>query len=43
MADRLDRSLVAVYEAGEHLTPDQGGTGSTEDFASAVVDNLSSH
>ena len=39
-ADRLDRSLAAVYEVAEHLTPDQGGTAGTEDFASAVVENL---
>ena len=39
-ADRLDRSLAQVYERGEHLTPDQGGSATTEDFASAVIETL---
>lgn len=39
-ADRLDRAIAHVYEAGERLTPDQGGTVGTEDFATAVIDAL---
>jgi isocitrate/isopropylmalate dehydrogenase len=35
-ATRLDRAVTAVYAAGDHLTPDQGGTASTTEFASAV-------
>jgi len=39
-ADRLDRALAQVYEAGEHLTPDQGGNSSTDGFAAAVIEAL---
>lgn len=39
-ADRLDRAIAHVYEAGERLTPDRGGTVGTEDFATAVIDAL---
>ena len=39
-ADRLDRALAQVYEDGEHVTPDQGGVASTEEFATAVIDAL---
>ena len=39
-ADRLDRALEDVYEEGEHVTPDQGGTAGTEEFATAVIDVL---
>ncbi len=39
-ADRLDRALEEVYGQGERLTPDQGGTAGTEDFATAVIDAL---
>ena len=35
-ARALDDAIGAVYAAGEHLTPDQGGTGTTEAFADAV-------
>ena len=34
------RAFAIVYEAGWHLTPDQGGTTDTEDFATAVIDAL---
>lgn len=36
-AARLDRAVTAVYGAGDQLTPDQGGTASTTEFASAVA------
>ncbi|WP_420446339.1 isocitrate/isopropylmalate dehydrogenase family protein [Candidatus Poriferisodalis sp.] len=39
-AGRLDRALAEVYEDGEHVTPDQGGVASTEDFATAVISAL---
>ena len=39
-AERLDRALSAVYSEGESLTPDQGGSASTEGFAQAIVDAL---
>jgi len=39
-ADRLDSALAQVYEAGEHLTPDQGGNGNTDGFATAVIEAL---
>jgi isocitrate/isopropylmalate dehydrogenase len=35
-AARLDRAITAVYAAGDHLTPDQGGPATTTEFASAV-------
>ena len=35
-ARNLDDAVGAVYAAGEHLTPDQGGTGTTDSFADAV-------
>ena len=39
-ASGLERAIDAVYQAGERLTPDQGGSASTEDFAQAVIDAL---
>jgi isocitrate/isopropylmalate dehydrogenase len=39
-ADRLRTAVEAVYAAGEPLTPDQGGSASTEEFAAAVEERL---
>ncbi len=39
-AARLDRAVGDVYAEGRTLTPDQGGTATTEQFAAAVVDRL---
>ena len=39
-ASRLRRALETVYAAGDALTPDQGGSASTTDFAAAVADGL---
>ncbi len=39
-ASALEAAIDAVYEAGERLTPDQGGSASTEEFAQAVIDAL---
>lgn len=39
-ATRLRDAISAVYAAGEPLTPDQGGTASTDEVASAVADRL---
>ena len=39
-ASALESAIDAVYEAGERLTPDQGGSASTEEFAQAVIDAL---
>ena len=36
-AQRLERAIDQVYAAGENLTPDQGGTASTQDFCDAVA------
>jgi isocitrate/isopropylmalate dehydrogenase len=35
-ARRLEQAIEATYAAGDRLTPDQGGSASTEDFARAV-------
>lgn len=35
-ARRLDDAISRVYAEGRHLTPDQGGTASTEEFCMAV-------
>ena len=40
-ANRLDRALAEVYEEGDHLPPDQGGSAGTERFATAVIEALS--
>ncbi len=39
-ASNLESAIDAVYEVGRCLTPDQGGSASTEDFAQAVIDTL---
>ncbi len=39
-ADRLRTAVEAVYAAGGPLTPDQGGSASTEEFAAAVGGRL---
>lgn len=39
-AARLRAAVDVVYERGEALTPDQGGTARTEQLASAVIDQL---
>ena len=39
-AAQLDRAVTAVYAEGAHLTPDQGGSASTEKFATAVIEAL---
>ncbi len=36
-AKRLQSAVEAVYAAGEHLTPDQGGRASTTEFCDAVA------
>lgn len=36
-ARRVDDAVTAVYAAGEHIPPDQGGTASTDGFADAVL------
>ena len=40
-ATNLVDAVRRVYEAGEYLTADQGGTGSTTDFCNAVIKQLS--
>ncbi len=35
-AARLEQAVYAVYAAGKHLTPDQGGSSSTTEFCAAV-------
>lgn len=39
-AHRLDRAVTAVYAEGRHLTVDQGGTATTDEFAQAVATRL---
>ena len=39
-ANALEQAIDEVYKEGRQLTPDQGGTASTEDFAQAVIDAL---
>lgn len=36
-AARLDRAISRVYAEGRSLTPDQGGSASTDEFATAVL------
>jgi isocitrate dehydrogenase (NAD+) len=38
--ERVQKALEAVYREGKVLTGDVGGTASTEEFASAVIDRL---
>jgi isocitrate/isopropylmalate dehydrogenase len=37
---RLEGAIRKVYAQGRPLTPDQGGNAKTDEFASAVIDNL---
>ncbi len=39
-ARRLERAIDETYAAGDRLTPDQGGSASTEEFAAAVQSRL---
>jgi isocitrate/isopropylmalate dehydrogenase len=39
-AGRLDGAISRVYAAGKTLTPDQGGTATTEEMAQAVIAEL---
>lgn len=39
-AARLDRAISRVYAEGRRLTPDQGGSASTDEFATAVLEAL---
>jgi len=39
-AQRLRRAIVATLEAKDTLTPDLGGSGSTQDFAQAIASRL---
>jgi isocitrate/isopropylmalate dehydrogenase len=36
-AKALERAVAGVYREGKRLTPDQGGKGSTKEFAGAVL------
>ena len=38
--DRLERAIETTYRAGKDLTPDVGGSGTTDSFAQAVIGNL---
>ncbi|MFN8557130.1 MAG: isocitrate/isopropylmalate family dehydrogenase [Dehalococcoidia bacterium] len=40
LATRLDDAVGRVYAEGKHLTPDQGGAASTEEFCAAVREAL---
>ncbi len=39
-ATRLHEAVAAVYAEGKHLTPDQGGTASTQEFCAATAGRL---
>ena len=39
-AERLSRAVYSVYEQGDNLTPDQGGTATTTEFCEAVLARL---
>ena len=39
-AQRLDRAVEETYAARDHLTPDQGGAATSDEFARAVQDRL---
>jgi isocitrate/isopropylmalate dehydrogenase len=39
-ADQLRGAVESVYAEGEPLTPDQGGSASTDEFAAAVGERL---
>jgi isocitrate/isopropylmalate dehydrogenase len=40
-ARRLERAIDATYAAGDRLTPDQGGSATTEELCAAVASRLS--
>jgi isocitrate dehydrogenase (NAD+) len=40
VADRVERALHGVYDEGRHLTRDVGGSATTKEFTSAVIDTL---
>ncbi len=40
VADRIEAALYHVYSEARHLTPDVGGTASTEEFTAAVIEAL---
>lgn len=39
-AARIHRAIAAVVRAGDHTTPDLGGSGSTSGFADALIEHL---
>ena len=39
-ADRLESAVTGIYAEGGPLTPDQGGSASTEEMAAAIADRL---
>ena len=39
-ADRVDSAIDKVYRDGDRLTPDQGGTASTNQFCEAILERL---
>ena len=39
-AERIEGAVVSVLRDGEHLTPDLGGSSSTDELAEAVVEAL---
>jgi isocitrate/isopropylmalate dehydrogenase len=39
-AQRLERAIEQTYREGVHLTCDQGGSASTEEFVEAVVESV---
>ena len=39
-ADKLRNALAAVVEEGKTVTPDIGGTASTQEFTQAIIDRL---
>ncbi len=40
VAERVEQALHRVYREGRRLTPDVGGTATTQEFTSAVVGAL---
>ncbi|HUH13546.1 MAG TPA: isocitrate/isopropylmalate family dehydrogenase [Longimicrobiales bacterium] len=40
VAERIRAALLATFAAGDHLTPDLGGSTGTEEFTRAVIGNL---
>jgi len=39
-AEALEKTVAEVYRLGEHLTPDQGGKATTQEFAEAVLKEI---